>query len=479
MRSTGRPDAGPAVGRERDPGPCGPVTRADPGPAPAGESCPPPAFEPPALRRWPVHGGGDLHLARDGRLPEVSVRMIFEAGAMAEPPASSGVAELTARVLAGRGADLGRREAAVRLDRLGGHLGIAVRHDAVVLSVHSLSDVVDRTLDLLRNVVREPAMARDAVDRTADELARELDRGAHHPGAAADHTLLRALYGDHRYGSPAVGEAEVVRRLEHRDVVTHHRRCYAAGSTTAVACGDLHPLRFRDAFASRFGDRVTRARRAPPAAPPTKAVAAGRVLVVHRPESAQAHVRLGAVGPAPGDDAYVAVRVGNVILGGEFDSRLDQVLRQERGWTYGARSYVRDRRGPGPVVVATAVEPGAAGAALAVVRDEIRAMWERPADEDELARARDHMIRSLPRRFETVRQVTARTASRVVRGLPGDWWPRYPERVRAVDAGAVARAMRANLAPERLAAVVVADAGTVVPDLEKRFGRVDVLAGRA
>lgn len=434
-----------------------------------------PPLELPDFRRFQLESGLDVWVAEDRQLPEVSVRLIVEAGAVAEDDGRRGTAELTSRLLTEGAGERSAPETAEWLDRLGASFQASAGYDVTSLNLHTLSDVLDGTLDFLRAVAREPAFAPDELKRVRAETADELERERDEADVVADHALIRAVYGDHRYGTPSAGEPETVRSLDRDAVTGFHGRRYGAAGAAVVACGDVDPAALRDALAERFGDWEAGEGRTPPPAPPEEAGDAGRVLVVDRPASAQAEVRLGTVGLARGDEGFFPALVGNAVLGGLFNSRVNMNLREEKGWTYGASTSLHFRRVAGPFVAGAAVETEAAGPALSEFLDEIRGMWERPPDDEELALARNSLVLSLPRRFETVSQVTSQVATLLVHDLPEDWWSGYRDRVEAVGRDDAVEALRRLLAPERLTAVVVAAADEVVPDLEDRFDRVEVV----
>lgn len=434
-----------------------------------------PPLELPEFRRYRLDNGLRLLVAEAPRLPEVSLRLIVEAGAVAEAERPEGAAELTSRLLTEGAGGRSAPETARWLDRLGASFQASADYDVTTLAVHTLSDVLDGTLDFLRTVVREPDFASGEVVRVRDELADELERERDEADVVADHLLIRAIYGDHRYGRPSSGRPERVRELGRDDVVDFHGRGYTAADAALVACGDVEADRLRDGLAERFGDWRAGEGRPDVPSPPDSADEAGRVLVVDRPGSAQAEVRLGTVGLSYGEEDFFPALVGNAVLGGLFNSRINTNLREEKGWTYGARTGFRFRRSPGPFLAGAAVETEAAAAAVEEFRDEIRGMWERPPSEEELELARNNLVLSLPRRFETVSHVTGKVSTLLVHDLPDDWWIRYRDRVEAVGRSAAVESLRARLDPDRLVAVVVAEAEEVVPDLEARFDRVDVV----
>lgn len=429
----------------------------------------------PDFRHVEIGDGVELWVAEQDQLPEVSLRVVVDGGAVAEPEGRAGAAELAGRLLTEGAGERSATEMAGWLGRIGASFDASVSYDATLLSLHTLSDVLEEALDFLREVVERPAFEPVEFRRVRDELVDEQERGRDEPDVVADHALIRAIFGGHRYGLPSSGTPESARERIVEEVRAFHEDRYRGGRLAVIACGDVDGERLERAIASRF-DGGRGAGAAPRVADPgLDAAEAGRVLVVDRPGSAQAEIRLGTVGLAYGSEGYFPALVGNAVLGGLFNSRVNMNLREEKGWTYGARSAFHFRRAAGPFVASAAVETGAAAAALDELVSEVRGMWGRPPTSDELEVARNNLVLSLPRQFETVSQMSRKRATQVVYGLPEDWWARYRDRVEGVDAGDAVALLRERLEPEGLVGVVVAEAEEVVPELERRFPRVEVV----
>ncbi|HKK27124.1 MAG TPA: pitrilysin family protein [Gemmatimonadota bacterium] len=443
-------------------------------------SSPPPsaelrAVELPELEAFRLDNGLRVLVGEDHRLPEVSLRLIVEAGASADPAGHEGAAELTGRLLTEGAAGRGAQEVAAWLDRLGASFSVSAGYDVTILSLHLLSDVLDGGLDVLRAVAREPSFAEAEVDRVRQERLDEIDRDRDKPEVAADHTLIRAVFGDHRYGTPSAGLRESVEGLGREEVASFHGGRYGPPGAALVACGDVDPGVLLEAVEERFGSWEGGRGRAVPPQPAPPAGPGPRVLLVDRPDSAQAELRLGTVGAAYGDETFFALLVGNAILGGLFNSRINMNLREEKGWTYGARTSFHFRRVAGPFVGRTAVETAAAADALAEFVREMEGMVGHPPTNEEMTLARNSLVLSLPRQFETVSQVTRKITTQVVYGLPRAYWERYRERIEGVTRDDVVRAMGRFMEPEALRLVVVGRAAELEGRLAERFDRVEVV----
>jgi len=202
-----------------------------------------------------------------------------------------------------------------------------------------------------------------------------------------------------------------------------------------------------------------------------------RVVVVDRPGAPQSEVRIGHVGTARRIDGFHALAVMNALLGGLFNSRLNRLLREERGYTYGVHSDFDMRRAAGPFSVRCAVETDVTAPAIVDIMAELTRIREAPVDQDELETARDYLVGVFPLRFETSAQVAGALSGLVINGLPDDELDRYRPAVAAVSREDVLSAAGVHLDPGRASIVVVGDAARFRGDLEAAgFGAVEVVS---
>ena len=196
-------------------------------------------------------------------------------------------------------------------------------------------------------------------------------------------------------------------------------------------------------------------------------------MLVNREHSAQAEIRVGRVGLPYGGPDFFPATLANAVLGGLFNSRINMNLREDKGWTYGARSSFHFRRGAGPFVVSTAVASEAAAAAFREILAETRSLVERPPDDAELRLAKNALTLSLPRQFETPSLVSGKVATQQIYSLPDDYWETYVDRVEAVTRDDIMEVARSRLPAESMTLLTVASAEEVAPSLEE-VGEVSV-----
>ena len=326
---------------------------------------PDPAFRLPAFERAELGGGAAVWAAAHRRAPLVALQLLLPVGSAADPPDTPGLAALTTELLAEGTAERSAVELETALKRIGGVLTAAVGSDATVVALTVLSRHLATGLRLLLEVAMRPRFAADDIVRERDLRINRIRQQRQSPGYLADRAFLEALYGDHPYGHLSIGTEPALRSVEPAGVADFHRRVYAAAPWTLVAAGDADPAAViaeaRRAWTAVGAPEVARRTVAPPPDPPP---VRERMVFVARDGAVQSEIRLGHAGPPRSSGDYHALAVLNMVLGGQFVSRVNQNLREARGYTYGASTAFDWRRGRGPFRLHTSVQTPATVDAL-------------------------------------------------------------------------------------------------------------------
>jgi zinc protease len=198
-----------------------------------------------------------------------------------------------------------------------------------------------------------------------------------------------------------------------------------------------------------------------PLAPQLKSRA---VYIVDKAGSAQSQIRIGWVGVPRSTSDYAALEVLNTILGGSFTSRLNQNLREEHGYSYGASSAFDMRLSAGPFLAAAGVQTDKTGPAVAEFFNELTAILK-PIPADELAKAKRYLQLGLPGEFETTGQIAGEYLSLIAYGIPLDFYATAVQRFGAVTQADVERVARQYVDPDRLTIVIVGDRKLIEPGL--------------
>jgi predicted Zn-dependent peptidase len=291
---------------------------------------------------------------------------------------------------------------------------------------------------------------------------------------------MRLLYRDHPYGHLGLGSEAALRAATLDEIRRFHAALFVPSSATLVIAGDAEASVLSAAAAAAFGAWRPPAegasadydagRQPPPLVPE------GALAIVSRPGSAQSEVRIGHVCASRATPDYHALLLLNMILGGQFVSRVNLNLRQEKGYTYGVRTGFDLRRGIGPFALHTSVDTTVTGPAIREALREISDIRDaRPATEDELALARASVTLGYPRGFETAQQVARGAAQLALHELPDTFFEEFVPRVEGLSLADVHRAAREYLDPARLATLVVGDLDRIAPELTVLLGEPFVI----
>ena len=440
-----------------------------------GPSDPRPYHFPPFARRRLDNGLTIISAHLAGR-PLLAAQLILEGGAGVEPAELAGVTALLARSLP-EGTEVRDAVAFVEATE---RLGAEVHADAGWETLVATTEVPRRHLApallLMAEMLLRPALPAHEVDRLREERLNDLLQAAAEPRRRVERAFSATVYApDVPYGRLLGGDETTVPRLDREALATRHATIVDPREATLVVAGDLTDVDLEAHVEAAFGawqgtaDRPPRGRLADDAGP-------RRVVVIDRPGSPQSEVRVGHVGLPRRIDDFHAVAVMSVILGGLFNSRLQRLLREERGYTYGIGAGFDFRRSAGPFAVRTAVQTEVTGPALVDILGELRRIREAPIEADELREARDFLIGVFPLRFEVAAQVVGAISGLVVHGLPDDELDRYRPAVAALTPDDVQQAAVRHVRPDEASIVIVGDAEQVLPQLEAAgIGPVEVV----
>ncbi|MFH1474266.1 MAG: pitrilysin family protein [Chloroflexota bacterium] len=422
----------------------------------------------PAVEQGSLSGGLPVRFVHLPGRPLVTASLVLPMGAVDEPAAIGGATVLAARSLT----EGTRRRDALALveaaERLGASLRAEAGWDATVVGVEVPAERLAPALELLAEIVREPAFPPREVERLRDQRLNDLLQAKADPARRAEEAYLATIYDPAGpYARPSGGLRDTVAGIDAGVVETSWSSWTNFERAALVIGGDLTGIDLPAILEPLLGDFAP----APAAAAPRVPTDAGRldrtvVRVIHRSGSVQSELRVGHRGLPRRIPDFHAVAVMSAILGGLFNSRLNMKLREEKGYTYGAGAGFDLRRYAGPFTARAAVNTDATAPALADLVAELRRMRDAAPSDAELRAARDYLVGVFPLRFETPGPVVAVVTGIVTHELPDDELERYRPAIEAVTAADVLAAARAHLDPERLGIVLVGDADAVAADVE-------------
>jgi zinc protease len=437
------------------------------------------AFAPPPIRTADLPGGLKLYLVEKHELPLVQVNLVVRCGWAADPSDRPGAAAMTADLL-----DEGTRShdalAISDLARdLGAQLGCGSDFDGSYVNLGVLKRNLDAGLALMGDVVMHPAFPAPELERIRSEYLGRIRQESVQPEQTAYTVFQKMMFGEgHPYAQPfsGTGTKASVAAITREDLVRMYETYYRPNNAAVVVVGDIT---LDEAVAS-----VTRALRGweskpTPAVvvPPARQQSGARILLVDRPGAQQSVILLGQPGLARRDPDVLALNVLNTPLGGQFMSRINMNLREDKGYTYGARSTSMTFAGGGVFLASAPVQTQFTKESVAELLKELRDVrGDRPLADAELAGGKNQLIKSFPQRFQTIQGIAGQLGELVLYGLPLDDWATYRTRVEAVGAAEAARMAREHIDPDAMRLVIVGDRAVIEPGLrELGLGDIEVV----
>ncbi len=438
-----------------------------------------PALTFPAIERAKLANGIPVYFARRADVPTVRVAVGFDAGSAADPQDKLGLQSLTMSLLDEGTTSLNSTQIAETQERLGATLSSGGSLDRSQVGLYALTANLAPSLDLLADVVRNPAFDPKEVERLRGEQLARIAASLSQPAGIANTILPGKLYGDtYPYARPfgGAGMVATVKGLTRDDVVRFQRDWLVPDNAAIYIVGDTTMAAIKPLLETRFGNWPSNRPSTSSGPRPKKdfSVAiptppATKIYLADRPQSPQSVILAGQVlGMTGKDPARTLLDQANDVLGGAFLSRLNMNLRETKGWSYGVSSAVRGFENRVPYIISAPVQSDRTGESVQALLDDVKAfVTTKGVSPEELTRTANGSIRELPGSFETSAAVMGGLMTIVQLGRPDDYYSTLADKYRAMTAAHLDKAARAAIDPNKLAIVVVGDAAKVKPQLEK------------
>lgn len=423
-------------------------------------------------------GGARILVVEDHKLPLVTVTVSLRAGALFEEPSKPGVAGLTADLLTEGTTTRDYQQIARETERIGASLDATAGAERTIVSISGLSENTDQLIALLADVLLHPTFPADRLAKAKFQTISQRAQQESNPQFLSGQLAREVLYGAATpYGRPVATPAQIG-AVTPADLRAFYAAHYLDAPTTLI--GVAGDVRVKDIAkklqAALAGWHAVPADAASTALPsgtfqPKQKTA---IYVVDRPGSAQTFLTFTNLGIRRTDPDFFPLTVANYILGGSFNSRLNQDLREEKGYTYGVSSGVTAPKYPGTWTMGGSVRNAVTAPAVGGFYSEFARIQSAPVTDAELAAAKRSLVGSFALTLESPAGVLSRLLDVVDYGLPADYWDTYPQKIQAVTAADVQRVTKTYLGTGRIQLIAVGERSQIEPGLSP-YGTVTVL----
>lgn len=429
-----------------------------------------PQFRFPSFVRVELPSGVPVYCITDTSQPVVSISLSFADGAAAEQ--QPGIARFAMRLLARGAGGYSAAAFADELDTLGASLSCYASWDVSEIGVHVLSDHAEAAVSLMAECVLRPtfdeeetAMLQRQTIAGIQQMLADADQLA---GLAAGQTI----FAGHPYGHNRGGTIHSVRQFNRDSARSQYNSVLHTADRFFIVAGNCTPDKALQLLGDKFsgvGMPQTPSRNQWPEIHPSR-----QVVIVDKPDTTQASLRLGALSAGHTHPDYPAVELASTTLGGFFTARLNHILREEKGYTYGAFSFHDAKKSAATLNAATSVNLDAAGESVGIILEQIEKMRREPIPAQELSRARQYLMGVFARNIETPQQVSQFVQTIKLFGLPDSYYTDFFRSVAELNADQMFAAQQRWFAPDDWAIIAVGNAEILVPQLEQ-FGAPTVI----
>ncbi|MGV2919414.1 M16 family metallopeptidase [Streptomyces alfalfae] len=414
----------------------------------------------------------------------VAVEVHLEAPLEAEPQGLDGVATIMARAF-NEGTDKhSAEEFAAELDRCGATMDAHADHPGVRVSLEVPVSRLPKALGLLSDALRAPAFADSEIERLVRNRLDEIPHEAANPARRAAKELSRQLFpASSRMSRPRQGTEETVTAIDSVAVRAFYEKHVRPAAATLVIVGDLRGVDLDAMLADTVGT-WTGSTAEPRPVPAITADDTGRVVIVDRPGAVQTQLLIGRIGPDRHDRVWPAQVLGTYCLGGTLTSRLDRVLREEKGYTYGVRAFGQvlrsapDGSGAAMLAISGSVDTESTGPALEDLWNVLRTLAAEGLTDAERDVAVQNLVGVAPLKYEMAASVAATLADQVEQNLPDDYQARLYRQLAATGTVEATAAVVSAFPEDHLVTILVGDAARIEePVRALGIGDVSVVSG--
>ncbi|MFO7565397.1 MAG: pitrilysin family protein [Enhygromyxa sp.] len=417
----------------------------------------------PGIETFTLDNGLEVFLVQQATLPTVSMYFEWDYGQIDDPRGLTGVTSLCSDLLDEATRDKDKASFAAAQDDHAVSVWASGGVENTHLGVRALRRELGPALDLAAEMLLTPGLRQEDFDRLVQQEKNWIEQSKGSASSIAYRLFPSLVWGSsHRYGK--LETAATVDKIKLADCKKWAAKLQPGGARLWVV-GKISEAELRAELDARFGGWKGKAPK-PPKITPAKP-AKGTIYFVHVEGAAQSQILIGHPGPARTAEDYETTALMAQIFGGSFSSRINMNLREDKGWSYGARAGFDYRRGGSSFSVGSSVVVEQTGPALLEVAKEIERMRTTDPSADELRREQEFALLAMPAEFATATRTLNSFRSLEFYGLPLDWHAGHQERLRAADLVAIRAAAETHLQDRDQVVLVVGDGKVVLEALDK------------
>lgn len=413
-----------------------------------------------------LKNGLTLLLMEKRGVPMVNFYAIVKTGAAADPPGEAGLASITAGLLRKGTKARTAQQFAADIDFIGGSFDAGANSDYTAISAEFLTKDLDRGLNLFSDALLRPVFPQAEVDKLLAQSLDGVKAAKDQPEAVLGSYFDGYLFGMHPYGKPDGGDEVSLKKIQRDAITKFYEMYYTPGNTILAVSGEFTRAEMKKKLEETLGgwQGNTAAIVSVPAATTVKGT---RLLLVDKPDATQTYFAIGNVGTTVTDPDRVAIRVVNTVFGGRFTSLLNEALRVESGYSYGAAAQFDSRKMPGSFLIASFTKNETTVLAIDLALKVLLDLHKNGLTSEQLASAKSYIKGQFPPSLETSGQLARRIALNEYYGLGDDEVNELAARIDAVSLEVARRVIGKHYPAENLVFVLIGKTSEIGPAVKK------------
>ncbi len=414
----------------------------------------PSKFHLPGIHNFKLENGVDTYLVENKKLPIVKMSLVSPSGSRFDPYGNEGLAYLTALTVDEGAGNFDALQLADEIDKLGSSIELSSSADHIFINLTSLEENFENTLKLFASIINEPHFEKVSFERERKKQKTKIDQMFDDPGYIAANAFQKVIFKNTGYEKPIVGYSSSVEHIELSAVKNYFQKFFKSCEVKLLGVSSIETDRMNEllnkylgnsAFDSSLNDDEYKFQSLEP-----------KLYFINKEGAAQSEIICGHLVKQRNDQDFFAAKLANSILGGQFTSRINLNLREDKGYTYGAHSAISYNSRTGYFTLSASVQSDYTLDSIKEIRKEIKLIKDDIRD-DEIEFAKSSLVKQFPSMFETYSQLIKRIKSLVLFDLPETYYDDYIQSIWDVTKGDILRAANDYIPTNRVCYFVVGD----------------------
>jgi zinc protease len=430
-------------------------------------------FTTPGVHKSNLSNGLKIFFSEKNDLPIVRINFLVNSGSRFDNE-NKGLSNLLTMCIDEGAGKFDALQLADEFELLGANFGVSCNNDTSIISLQVLSENFPAALKLIGDVIMTPHFTEEDFNREKHKVLVKLNQVKAEPDYIADVSFEHFLFGkESQYSFPIIGIGETVQNIQNDSIKNMYKKKFVPQNSSMVVVGnitqDLLQNELNQVLGEWKGSSTTEDQIN------IKRKSNRKIFIINKPDAVQTEIRTGHLSSKRDESDFFHKQIINMILGGQFSSRLNLNLREKNGYTYGVHSRFNYLKEAGYFAVSTSVDLINTANALGEIYFEIEKI-KKGISQDELTFAQSSLTKKYPSNFETFRQIAANISAKIIHNLSDDYFKKYIDNVNSLKLNDVNSIAASSINSDQLISVLVGDASKISKQINgNEFGEVTFL----